>query len=120
MNIKLRYLGLNACALWQELVEAQIMKLQALAAIASAQVVLEWQHELKPAFRVAMLLEVPGPDYHAEARDHTLQAALPKVAKNLERQIRARKNRRVNDRKASVQLGLLPGRSTFAAAGGKA
>ena len=110
MNIILRYRGLNARAFWQGLVEAQLKRLQNLAAIASARVSLEWQHELKPAFRVLALLEVPGPDFHAEARDYTLQAALLKVVNNLERQIRLRKNHQADKRNTKVRLGLLPGR----------
>lgn len=119
MNIILRYRGLNARAFWQGLVEAQLKRLQNLAAIASAQVTLEWRHELKPAFRVLTLLEVPGPDFHAEARDYTLQAALLKVVNNLERQIRARKSRQAERRKAKLRLGLLPGRSSLALAGSR-
>jgi ribosome-associated translation inhibitor RaiA len=110
MNIILRYQGLKARAVWQGLVETQLRKLQNLAAIASARVTLEWQHQVKPAFRVLALLEVPGPDFHAEARDATLQAALLKVVRNLERQIQSRKRRRVDKRKTNMQLGLLAGR----------
>jgi ribosome-associated translation inhibitor RaiA len=117
MNIILRYSGLNARATWQGLVEAQLRKLQTLAAVASARVTLEWQHGVKPAFRVLALLEVPGPDFHAEASDYTLQAALLKVVKNLERQIRMRKSRQVDKRKTNLQLGLLPGRSSLGPAG---
>ena len=120
MNIKLQYRGLNARAFWQGLVEAQLKRLQNLAAIASARVTLEWQHELKPAFRVLALLEVPGPDFHAEARDYTLQAALLKVVNNLERQIRVRKNHQAEKWKTKVRLGLLPGRSSPALAGSRA
>ena len=109
MKILLRYCGLNARAVWRGLVESQIKKLQGLAAIASARVTLEKQREFAPAFRVQAQLEVPGPDFHAEARDHTLQAALLKVARDLERQIRSRKSRRANRRKTNVQLGLVPG-----------
>jgi ribosomal subunit interface protein len=120
MNIILRYHGLNARAYWQGVVEAQLKRLQSLVAIASAQVTLEWQHEVKPAFRVLALLEVPGPDFHAEASDYTLRAALLKVVNNLERQIRARKSRQADKRKANLQRGLLPGRSSMALAGGGA
>jgi ribosome-associated translation inhibitor RaiA len=120
MNIILRYHGLNARAFWQGLVGAQLKRLQNLAAIASARVTLEWQHELKPAFRVLALLEVPGPDFHAEARDHTLQAALLKVVRNLERQIRVRKSHQAEKRKAKARLGLPPGRLSLALAGGRA
>ena len=117
MKIILRYHGLNARAFWRGLVEAQLKRLQDLVAIASAQVTLEWQHEVKPAYRVLALLEVPGPDFHAEARDYTLQAALLKVVRNLERQIRARKSRQADKRKTNVRLGLLPGRSSLTPAG---
>jgi ribosomal subunit interface protein len=113
MKILLRYCGLNARAMWRGLVERQIKKLQGLAAIGSAQVTLEWQREFAPAFRVQAQLEVPGPDFRAEARDHTLQAALLKVARELERQIRSRKSRRADRRKTRVQLGLKPGQSAM-------
>jgi ribosome-associated translation inhibitor RaiA len=109
MNTILRYRGLHTRTVWQGEVETQLKRLENLTAIASSEVTLEWQHEIKPAFRVAVLLEVAGPDYHAETRDHTIQAALLKVVKDLERQIRSRKNRRVSGRKANCQLGLLPG-----------
>jgi ribosomal subunit interface protein len=120
MKIILRYCGLNARALWQGLVENQLKRLQSLAAIARAEVRLEWQHEVTPHFRVEAHLEVPGPDFHAEARDHTLQAALIKVAKDLERQIRSRKNRRADRRKSNLQLGLFPGHGALGLAGGRA
>ena len=120
INIMLRYHGLNARAFWQGLVEAQLKRLQDLVAIASAQVTLRRQHEAKPAFRVSALLEVPGPDFHAEASDYTLQAALLKVVKNLERQIRMRKSRQADKRKTNVRLGLLPGRPSLTLAGGRA
>jgi len=117
MSIVLRYRGLKPRPVWQALVEAQMRKLQHLAAIASARVNLEWQHEIKPAFLVLASLEVPGPDFHAEARDHTIQAALLKVVNNLKRQIRSRKNRRLDKRKTNSQLGLLPGHSPVVVAG---
>ena len=120
MNIKLHYCGLNARAVWQGLVEVQLKRLQSLAAIASAQVTLEWQRELKPAFRVQAKLAVPGPDFHAEARDHTLEAALLKVVKNLERQIRSRRNRRAERWKTNLRLGLIPGQGSMRLAGCKA
>jgi ribosome-associated translation inhibitor RaiA len=119
MNVILRYHGLRARAFWQGLVEAQLKRLQDLAAIASARVTLEWQHEVKPAFRVLALLEVPGPDFHAEASDYTLQAALLKVVTNLERQMRVRKSRQADNRKTNVRFGLLPGPTSLTLAGGR-
>ncbi|HZR20270.1 MAG TPA: HPF/RaiA family ribosome-associated protein [Verrucomicrobiae bacterium] len=106
MNIIVRYCGLTKRAIWQELVETKMRKLQNLAGIATARVTLEWQHGVKPAFRVLTQLEVPGPDFHAEARDHTLPAAVVKVFKSLEKQIRSRKNRQADKWKTNVRLGL--------------
>ena len=120
MKILLRYCGLNARTAWRELVEAQIRRLEGLAAIASARVTLEWQRETKPAFRVLTLLEVPGPDVHAEAHDYTLPAALLKVVKDLERQIRGRRSRRADRRKTNLQLGFMPGHGAMRLAGCKA
>jgi ribosome-associated translation inhibitor RaiA len=108
MNIIVRYCGLTKRAIWQELVEAKLRKLQDLASIATAKVTLEWQHGVKPAFRVLTQLEVPGPDFHAEASDYTLPAALVKVIKSLEKQIRSRKNRRADKWKTNMRLGLNP------------
>ena len=120
MRILLRYFGLNAHAYWQGLVEAQLRRLGSLATIGWAQVTLERQHETRPAFRVMTLLEVPGPDVHAEARDHTLQAALLKVVKDLERQIRSRKNRRTERWKRKLRLGFMPGQGSMRLAGFRA
>ena len=117
MKLLLRYRGLNARAIWQGLVETQLKRLQHLAAIASAQVVLERRREARPAFRVHAHLEVPGPDYHAEAIDHTLQAALRKVIKNLERQIHSRRSRRADRWKTNRRLGLLPSHAPTSVAG---
>jgi ribosomal subunit interface protein len=114
MKILLRCLGLNARAAWRGLVETRLKKLQGLAAIASASVTLEKNHESTPPFRVRAHLEVPGPDFHAEARDHTLPAAFLKVARELERQIRSRRTRRADRRKTNVQLGVTPGRISVA------
>jgi ribosome-associated translation inhibitor RaiA len=111
LNISLSYRGLNPRAIWRGLVEAQIRKLQELASILSARITLERQRQAKPAFRVFAILEVPGPDFHAEARDYTLQAALLKVINHLRRQMRARKGRQLERRKNHAKTGLLHGRS---------
>ncbi|HZR20259.1 MAG TPA: HPF/RaiA family ribosome-associated protein [Verrucomicrobiae bacterium] len=112
MNIIVKYCGLTKRAVWEELVETNLRKLQNLAAIATARVTLEWQRGIKPAFRVLTELEVPGPDFHAEASDHTVPAALVKVVRNLEKQIRSRKNRRADKWKTNVRLGLNPARTS--------
>ncbi len=120
MNIIVKYCGLTKRAVWQELIEANLNKLQNVAAIANARVTLEWQRGVKPAFRVLTELEVPGPDFHAEASDHTLPAALVKVVRSLEKQIRSRNNRRADKWKTNVRLGLNPARTSSGLAGARA
>lgn len=113
LKINLAYRGLNPRPFWRGLVETHLRNLRDLAAILSARITLERQREAKPAFRVFATLEVPGPDFHAEATDYTLQAALLKVTDNLRRQMQSRKERLVARRKHSSKLGLLHGRSRF-------
>jgi len=113
LKINLSYRGLNPGKIWRRLVEGQMRKLQGLAAILSARITLERQREVTPGFRVFATLEVPGPDFHAEARDYTVQAALLKVIENLRRQMQSRKNRQLVRRKNSSKVGLLHGRSQF-------
>ncbi len=120
MNIIVKYCGLTKRAVWQQLVEANLKKLQSLATIATARVTLEWQHGVRPAFRVLTELEVPGPDFHAQASDYTLPAALVKVVKSLEKQIRSRNNRRADKWKTNVRLGLNPGRISCGLVGARA
>jgi len=113
MNVSLHYRGLNPRPSWGEMVVAQIRKLQELGAILSAKVILERQRQTKPAFRVFASLEVPGPDFHAEASDYTLHAALLKVINHLRRQIQSRKSHLLGRRKNHSKFGLLHGRSRF-------
>src|ERR1051326_3410758 len=61
MKTTLRYLSLNAQATWHRQVEEQLKRLHGLTAITAAEVVLEHQREARPAFRVQVRLEVPGP-----------------------------------------------------------
>jgi ribosome-associated translation inhibitor RaiA len=110
-NISLRYRGLSPRALWQHMIETQISQLQHLASIACATITMERQYQAKPAFRVLATLEVPGPDYHAEASDYTLHAALLKVLNNLRRQIQSRNNRRLDRHKSNSHSGLPSSRS---------
>jgi ribosome-associated translation inhibitor RaiA len=107
MKISLFYRGLKPRALWDSLVTTQIARLQHLASIGSAKITLERQPDSTPGFRVLALLEVPGPDYHAEATDYTLRAALLKVADKLRRQMQSRKNRQLNRRKNPMRIGLM-------------
>ena len=103
MKTTLQFLGLNAQDAWRHLVDQQINHLQTLTLMTAAKVVLEHQREAKPAFRVKMLLEVSGPDLHAEGTDHTLEAALLTATHNLEHQIQARRIKRTARRKSQLQ-----------------
>ena len=140
MKTTLRYLSLNAQATWHRQVEEQLKHLHSLTAITAAEVVLEHQREAKPAFRVQVRLEVPGPGMHAqatrhtreaallihgpalraEARDSTLEAALLKTTRDLEQQIQARQLRRLKRGKSQLQLSAISGRWTHAQAGRRA
>ena len=137
MKTTLRYLSLNAQAAWRRQVEEQLKHLHSLTAINSADVVLEHQREAKPAFRVRVRLEVPGPvthakatrhtrqvelllhgpALHAEARDNTLEAALLKATRDLEHQLEARQLRRLERGKSRLQLSVISSRWTNAQAG---
>jgi ribosome-associated translation inhibitor RaiA len=136
----LRYLSLNAQATWHRQVEEQLNHLHGLTAITAAEVVLEHQREARPAFRVRVRLEVPGPGMHAKAtrhtrkaallihgpalhaaaRDNTLEAALLKATQDLEHQVHARQLRRKERGKSKLQLGAISGRWTQVQAGRRA
>jgi ribosome-associated translation inhibitor RaiA len=140
MKTILRYLSLNAQATWHRQVEEQLKHLHSLTAITSAEVVLEHQREAKPAFRVQVRLEVPGPGVHAkairhtrqaallihgpalraEARDNTLEAALLKATQDLEHQVKARQLRRLKRGKSKLQLSAISGRWSHVQAGQRA
>jgi ribosome-associated translation inhibitor RaiA len=137
MKTTLRYLSLNAQTTWHRHVEEQLKHLQSLTPITAAEVVLEHQREGKPAFRVQVRLEVPGPgthandtrhkreaalllhgpDLHAEAGDSTLEAALLKATKNLEKQIIARSLRNLKRGKSKLQMSGVSGRWAHAQTG---
>ena len=93
MKIQFRIRGLNANASLRRWLEQQLERLQSLITVSSAEVVLEHQRDAAPAFGAHVHLAVPGPDIHATARDHTVQAAWLKVFKNLKGQIERRKAR---------------------------
>ena len=140
MKTTLRYLSLNAQATWHRQVEEQLKHLHGLTPINAADVVLEHQPEAKPAFRVQVRLEVPGPGMHAkatrhtrqaallihgpalraEARDNTLEAALLKATQDLEHQVQARQLRRMERGRSKLQLSAISGRWTHAQAGQRA
>ncbi len=93
MKIQFRIRGLNANANLRAWLEKQLERLHKLIPVSTAEVVLERQPDNAPAFRAHVHLAVPGPDIHAAARDHTMEAAWLKVVKNLRQQIERRKTR---------------------------
>jgi len=93
MKIQFRIRGLNANAGLRAWLEKQLERLHNLIPVSTAEVVLERERDSAPAFRAHVHLAVPGPDIHAAARDHTLEAVWLKVAKNLHKQIERRKSR---------------------------
>jgi ribosome-associated translation inhibitor RaiA len=120
MKTTLRCLGLDTHATWQNLVMEQLHRLKSLTDIESAEVFLEQQRDSAPACRVRVLLVVPGPDFHAEAIDHTLAAALHKAVEDLARQIRARLTKRVERRKSRLQFSTISSRWSGALSGHRA
>ena len=93
MKIQFRIRGLNANASLRAWLGQQLERLHSLIPVSTAEVVLERERDSAPAFRAHVHLAVPGPDIHAAARDHTLEAAWLKVTKNLRQQIERRKTR---------------------------
>ena len=140
MKTTLRYLSLKAQATWHRQVEEQLKHLHRLTAITAADVVLEHRREARPAFRVQVRLEAPGPGphakvtrhtrqaallihgpaLHAEARDNTLEAALLKATQDLEHQVQSRQLRRLERGKSRLQLSAISSRWTHAQAGHRA
>jgi ribosome-associated translation inhibitor RaiA len=99
MQIQYQLRGLNHRTVTDRTLDRHLDHLDALIPISLAQVVLEHQPHAAPAFCASVDLAVPGPDIHAAARDHTLEAALLKVARRLADQVAARKNRQQLRRK---------------------
>ncbi len=93
MEIQYQLRGLNPRAVTDRPMDQQLERLDRLIPISSAYVVLELQSNATPPFCASVDLAVPGPDIHAAARDHTLQAAILKVVQRLEEQIVERQRR---------------------------
>jgi ribosome hibernation promoting factor len=91
MKIQFHIHGLNISARVRNYLRESLERLQSLIPITNAAVVLEHRWDNAPTFRAFALLAVPGPDIHAEAREHTLEAAWLKVTAALRKQIEQRK-----------------------------
>ena len=93
MNIQLHVRGFDIRAGSRRWLEKSLEELQELMSISFAVAVFDHTRNGGWPFTVRVHLAVAGPDIHAEAHDHTLQAAWRKVRKNLEKQIDRRKSR---------------------------
>ena len=105
MKIQFRIRGLNANSGLRAWLEQQLERLHKLIPVSTAEVVLEREQDSAPAFRAHVHLAVPGPDIHAAARDHTLEAVWLKVTENLRQQIERRKARKESRLKGSLRHG---------------
>lgn len=115
MNIQFHIRGLNDDSDLRRRLLQLLEPLQNLIAITAVAVVLEHRTDHAPPFGAFVLLAVPGPDIHAEARDHTLEAAWLKVTTDLRKQIERRKNRQAtrhkSDRQSRAAVGDSPRRT---------
>lgn len=91
MKIQFHIRGINITARARNSLKELLERLQSLIPITAAAVALEHSRDSAPAFRAFVLLAVPGPDIHAEPRDHTLGATWLKVNAALREQIEQRK-----------------------------
>ena len=91
-------------------VEADLQTLSRLLAVASAQVGLQHEHEVTPAYQAVAMLAVSGPDIHAAARDHTWPAAWQKVVARLREQIEQRRSRQTARQKGQPHIHRPTGR----------
>jgi ribosome-associated translation inhibitor RaiA len=93
MKIQFHIRGLNANADLRRWLEQSLERMESLISVTAAAVVLEHRRDEAPTFRAYVSLAVPGPDIHADARDHTLEAAWLKVTAGLRKQIEQRTSR---------------------------
>lgn len=77
------------------LIEARLLTLARRVQIDDATVLVERRAEASPAFRVALHLAVPGPDFRAEFVDHTAMQAFTRAFAEIERRLRERSRHRL-------------------------
>lgn len=107
MKLTIQHFEIRSTHALDSEVEERILSLQPRLQIDEANVRLEHQRELSPAYGVRVHLVTPGPDVVAEGHDHTLSAAMDKVMLELETKIGHRTTRRQerlrNQRKAAAR-----------------
>jgi len=111
MKILTHYLNHEPSASFTAHLEKELRGFGAIRQIDEARASLEMRPEMSPPFRVALHLVTPGPDFTAEAVDHTLRAALGKVINELHGKIEDRlaKRRRRAPRDPQELPGVQPG-----------
>ena len=108
MKTTLQFLGLNIHNSWYRLLEQHVEHWQRLTTVTAMDVVMERQHEGRPAFRVQVRLEASSGNLHTDAIARTPKAALLMVSKDLESQIQARKAQRAERRASNANSALSP------------
>lgn len=102
MNLILRHTGIRPATGLRAIVHQQISLLAPMRQIDQAKVRITREDEASPAFCVRAHLVTPGPDVFAEARDHTLAAALGKAMKQLADGIKGRVRKRLTRSKSNL------------------
>jgi hypothetical protein len=120
MNIQFHIRGLNDNSDLRRRLVQPLEQLQNLISINAIAVVLEHRRDEAPPFRAFVSLAVPGPDIHAEAHDHTAEAAWLKVAADLRQQIVGRKGSQQLRRKSRRQHPLTASRWSGVPVAGRA
>ncbi len=110
MRIQFDIRGMNDEDGLRRQVEADLKALNRHLAVASAQVGLQHEREVTPAYQAVAALAVSGPDIHAAARDHTWPAAWQKVVARLRAQIEHRRSRQTARPKGPPQIHSPSGR----------
>ena len=103
MKLTVRYSGIHSANGFDLIVRKEMLALEPLRQIDEATVCVTQEHEASPPFRIHVHFVTPGPDVFAEARDHTLAAALAKVLKQLVLEIGTRAGKRQTRLRGNLQ-----------------
>ena len=102
MQILITHKHVKSVAAQDSLVEQRLFALADRLQIDQANVVFERRWDGAPPYRVSVHIVTPGPDVFAEGADQTLNAAVLKVLRDLDRKARARVAR--SQQRATTQL----------------
>jgi ribosome-associated translation inhibitor RaiA len=90
------------------LIHTEFESLRTQLRIDEARVLVEHQPDASPPFRISAHLVTPGPDVMAEAKDHTLRAALGKLIRAIGDKISHRSRRKQRRHRSHVSGRSLP------------